>query len=176
MRVHRINDPWSSTAIGTTSSYVRPDTWRIEKLNKDMQFNLYSPEYLGLHKISTHAASLRTHLEWVSRACCSHSTLWSRTIRVLSGRTKSRTELRIYTEISEVHREMNPPANKQPVQSQATPAASPQLRCDHPGVRFTDSCRFHRLFLPSSPGTPKSGAPPRAGFEIIDISGVPRRH
>ena len=22
---------------------------KIEKLNKDMQFNLYSPEYLGLH-------------------------------------------------------------------------------------------------------------------------------
>ena len=30
-------------------SYVRPDTWRIGKFNKDMQLNLYSPEYLGLN-------------------------------------------------------------------------------------------------------------------------------
>ena len=36
--------------------YVGPDTWRIERINKDMQLILYSPEYLGQHTILVHAA------------------------------------------------------------------------------------------------------------------------
>ena len=38
-----------------------PDTWRIGRINKDMQLILYSPEYLGLHRISTRTAHIETH-------------------------------------------------------------------------------------------------------------------
>ena len=38
---------------------------------------------------------------------------------------------------------------------QAAPGTPQQLRCFHPGVGQDD-----QLYLPSTPGTPKSGAPP----------------
>ena len=44
--------------------YVGPDTWRIERINKDMQLILYSPEYLGQHTILVHAAY--TWVTWVA--------------------------------------------------------------------------------------------------------------
>ena len=44
---------------------------------------------------------------------------------------------------------------------QAAPLVPRQLRCLHPGVHHSDE-----LFLPSTPGTPKSGAPPLAGFNF----------
>ena len=74
----------SSTSTWHSFSYVRPDTWRIGKFNKDMQLNLYSPEYLGLHKdIYPRSACRDAPLYEVDSpfCCCSHSTLWSRTIR-----------------------------------------------------------------------------------------------
>ena len=74
----------SSTSTWHSFSYVRPDTWRIGKFNKDMQLNLYSPEYLGLHKdIYPRSARRDAPLYEVDSpfCCCSHSTLWSRTIR-----------------------------------------------------------------------------------------------
>ena len=55
----------SSTSTWHSFSYVRPDTWRIGKFNKDMQLNLYSPEYLGLHNWRTKFAIANTQITFV---------------------------------------------------------------------------------------------------------------
>jgi len=55
--------------------YVGPDTWRIERINKDMQLILYSPEYLGQHTILVHTQHTLGSLG-LPYFCCSHTTLF----------------------------------------------------------------------------------------------------
>ena len=56
------------------------------------------------------------------------------------------------------------------VQSQAAPGTPQQLRCFHPGVGHCG-----RLYLPTAPGTLKSGAPPQAGFEYMNLQSAIRK-
>ena len=44
---HSHTSPFWDAALGTSFKYVLPVTWRIKRINKDMQLILYSPESLG---------------------------------------------------------------------------------------------------------------------------------
>ena len=65
----------SSTGATSTSAPSINTVHKIERINKDMQLILYSPEYLGQHTILVHTQHTLGSLG-LPYFCCSHTTLF----------------------------------------------------------------------------------------------------